>query len=328
MGAVMKFWKYIFSINNRDNYKIITILGIKIKFKNKKLIQQEQQKYKINFKTFTDLSGLIRKNMQKLPSDFDLIIGIPRSGIIPAYTIALFLNKNVCSLNEFINNLIPQKGERPIQESSNNKKKILIVDDSINTGSALKKAKEQLKNIDTSKYDIKYCCVFATNSSKNLVDYYFEIVEQPRIFQWNYLNHTFAKHWCFDMDGVLCVDPTEEQNDDGEKYIDFICNAQPLYIPTYTIHSIVTSRLEKYRPQTEEWLKKHNVKYKNLYMLNLPSAQERRKRNCHADFKADVYKKLKDCTCFIESNRTQAIKITNLSKKPCICVETDEIFGG
>ena len=323
-----KFLQNIFSIKNKDVHKVVTILGIKLKFKNKKLLRKLKPKEKINFKTFKDLSFLIRNNIFALPADLDLIVGIPRSGIIPAYMIALFLNKNVCSLNEFINNLIPQKGERPIKESSNDKKKILIVDDSINTGRALNKTKEQLQNIDSSKYDIKYCCIFATNSSKNLVDYYFEILEQPRIFQWNYLNHTFAKHWCFDMDGVLCVDPTEEQNDDGEKYIDFILNARPLYIPTYTIHSIVTSRLEKYRPQTEEWLKKHNVKYKNLYMLNLPSAQERRKRNCHADFKADIYKKLKDCTCFIESNHTQAIKITKLSKKPCICVETDEIFGG
>ena len=128
------------------------------------------------------------------------------------------------------------------------------------------------------------------------------------------------------MDGVLCVDPTKEQNDDGPQYINFLLNAKPLYIPTYPINSIVTSRLEKYRPQTEEWLKKYNVKYKNLYMLDLSTAEERRKLNCHADFKAKVFSKCKDCNCFIESNREQAEKIFKLTNKTCICIETDEMF--
>ena len=343
----------IFSIKNKDIHKIITIFGVKIKLKNKKLIEKnyhimqeiaEKQKEKIaqltkalsirsqndlEFRTFQQLTSTIRKNLYKLPSDIDVVVGIPRSGIIPAYIIALFLNKNVCSINEFVNNLLPQKGERAINENQQKeKRKILIVDDSINTGKALSKVKEQLKSIDQSKYDIEYCCIYAIEESKNKVDYYFEIVEQPRMFQWNYLNHSNSSVSCYDMDGVLCVDPTDEENDDGEKYINFILNAKPLYIPTYTINSIVTSRLEKYRAQTEEWLKQHNVKYQNLYMLDLPTAEERRKLNCHADFKAKIFSSLQNCKYFIESNRNQAIKIAELTGKQCICVETDEYFGG
>jgi uncharacterized HAD superfamily protein len=30
------------------------------------------------------------------------------------------------------------------------------------------------------------------------------------------------KKACFDIDGVLCADPLPEQNDDGEKYINFL----------------------------------------------------------------------------------------------------------
>ena len=343
----------IFSIKNRDIHKIITICGIKLKLKNKKLEEKQRiliinekleniektenrilnlikyKKQRLNFRTFQNLTDLIRNNIAILPSDIDLVVGIPRSGVIPAYIIALFLNKNVCSLNELINNLTPLKGNRTINTANNNGKKILVVDDSINSGNSLKKIKEQLNTIiNITNYDIEYCCIFATHASKSLVNYYFEIVEQPRIFQWNYLNHPCAQSSCFDMDGVLCVDPTDEQNDDGAKYMDFLLNAKPLYIPTYPINSIVTSRLEKYRPQTEEWLRKHNIKYKNLYMLDLPTAEERRKLNCHADFKANIFSQLDDCSCFIESNRNQARKIAELTGKQCICVETDEYFGG
>ena len=45
---------------------------------------------KIEYRTFEDMSICIRKNMYKLKENFDLIVGIPRSGMIPAFMIALF----------------------------------------------------------------------------------------------------------------------------------------------------------------------------------------------------------------------------------------------
>lgn len=62
-----------------------------------------------------------------------------------------------------------------------------------------------------------------------------------------------------DIDGVLCADPTPEENDDGEKYRHFLLNTPPLFIPKVTIGTLVTSRLEKYRPETEAWLQKNHV---------------------------------------------------------------------
>lgn len=319
-------WEIFFSLKNKDNHKVLTILGVKFKFKRKCKCSNKI----LNFKTVQNLTDLIRNKIFLIPSDIDLIVGIPRSGIIPAYLIALFLNKNVCSLNEFVNGLLPQKGERPIacSNKSVNKKKVLIVDDSIYSGNALQKTKEMLSHTDTDKYSYEYCCIYAKKETASLVDYYFEIVDPPRVFQWNYLNHSFANQCCFDMDGVLCVDPTNEQNDDGDKYLDFLINAKSLYIPAFKIHSVVTSRLEKYREQTEYWLKKNNVLYGNLYMLDLPSAAERQRLGCHAKFKADIFAQIKDCNCFIESDRTQAEFISKTTGKQCICVATDELFGG
>ena len=281
----------------------------------------------LNFRTMKDMSYLIRNNVKFLPSDIDLIVGIPRSGIIPAYLIGLFLNKNVCSLNEFLNNIFPSHGDRFLEQfKQKDKLKILVVDDSISTGNAMNRVKTKLKQYDSSKYEFIFCTVFATKQCKNMVNFYFEIVEQPRMFQWNYLNHITASQSCWDLDGVLCTDPTSEQNDDGEKYINFISNAKPLFIPGYTIHSIVTARLEKYRELTEKWLDKHNVKYKHLYMLNLPDMQKRRKLGCHGKYKAEIYKNLTECNYFIESEHGQAVQIANISKKPVICVETDELI--
>ena len=122
----------------------------------------------------------------------------------------------------------------------------------------------------------------------------------------------------------LCVDPTAEENDDGEKYRRFILNARPLFVPNDKVKALVTSRLEKYRPETERWLAENGVKYEKLYMLDLPSREERIRRGAHASFKAEIYKKLKDAHLFIESNPLQAAEIRRLSGKPVICTETDE----
>lgn len=56
-----------------------------------------------------------------------------------------------------------------------------------------------------------------------------------------------------DIDGVLCADPTPEENDDGEKYRHFLLNTPPLFIPKVTIGTLVTSRLEKYRPRRKPY---------------------------------------------------------------------------
>lgn len=283
-----------------------------------------------NFKTYQDLSFTIRKNIHKLPENIDLIVGIPRSGMIPAYMISSFLNKRCCSIDEYIKGIYPHVGERPVEDreiAGRGGRRVLIVDDSIHSGHSLTNIKKRLETeMDCSADTLYFCAVYAREESKLLVDCYFEVVPVPRMFQWNYLNHSSNKKSCFDIDGVLCVDPEPWQNDDGEKYIDFLRNAKPLYIPSYPIRALVTSRLEKYRPYTEEWLKKNHVQYEELYMLDLPSKAERIRLKAHGSFKAEIYKSLEDAELFIESNPKQAQEIALLAQKPAICTETDEVF--
>jgi uncharacterized HAD superfamily protein len=131
---------------------------------------------------------------------------------------------------------------------------------------------------------------------------------------------------CFDLDGVFCEDPTDYENDDGEKYKTFINNVAAKNIPTYEIGDIVSARLEKYRPQTEQWLKKNGIKYRNLHLIDLPSAVERQKLAPHASFKASIYGRLTESKLFIESDARQAREIADMTGKPVFCMETNDIF--
>jgi uncharacterized HAD superfamily protein/hypoxanthine phosphoribosyltransferase len=271
------------------------------------------------YRNITDLNNIILKRLSIIPRDIDLIVGVPRSGMLPANLLALYLNRPYTDIHSFLNGHIYKAGARAQFFNIRDFKKILVVDDSIASGSAMEKCKESLKDF-SSDFSISYCAVYVIPGKEKMVDYYFEIVPLPRYFQWNIMNHTSLEKSCFDIDGVLCVDPSDEQNDDGEKYAEFVMNAPPLFIPGSRIGTIVTSRLEKYRRETETWLKANNVKYNELVMLDLPDMEARRKANNHAEHKAKTYM-AKPYALFVESDLSQAREINRLSGKPVLCTE-------
>ncbi|TIT90581.1 MAG: phosphoribosyltransferase, partial [Mesorhizobium sp.] len=73
-----------------------------------------------------------------------------------------------------------------------------------------------------------YAAVFGLLSQHNETDIVFEVVPHPRMFQWNFMHHVFLEQCCVDIDGVLCLDPTADENDDGPAYEKFLTEARPL----------------------------------------------------------------------------------------------------
>jgi len=278
----------------------------------------------MNYRNIKDLNNVILQNLSIIPRDIDLIVGIPRSGMLPANLLSLYLNKPYTDLQSFLNGHIYKAGARSQFFDISEFKNILVVDDSVSSGAAIKECKASLDHL-TGKFNLKYCAVYVVPGKQKLVDYYFEAVPFPRYFQWNIFNHTSLEKACFDIDGVLCLDPSAEQNDDGEKYLEFILNAPPLFIPGCKIGTIVTSRLEKYREPTETWLKANNIKYNDLVMLDLPDMEARQKANNHGEHKAKAYMS-KPYILFIESDYGQAIEINRISKKPVLCTENFEMI--
>jgi uncharacterized HAD superfamily protein/hypoxanthine phosphoribosyltransferase len=276
------------------------------------------------YRNVKDLNNIILKRLSIIPRDFDLIVGVPRSGMLPANLLALYLNRPYTDIHSFLNGHIYKAGARSQFFDISEFKNILVVDDSIASGSAMVEVKESLKHLN-EKFNIKYCAIYVIPGKEKMVDYFFEIVPLPRYFQWNILNHTTLEKACFDIDGVLCADPLPEQNDDGEKYTDFILNALPLFIPGSKIGTIVTSRLEKYRKETETWLAANNIKYNELVMLDLPNMEARQRANNHGDHKAKAYLS-KPYVLFIESEYNQAVEINRLTKKPVLCTENFEMI--
>jgi len=282
----------------------------------------------MNYKSYSDLNYDIKKNLSRIQNQgYDLVVGLPRSGIVPAYMIALYLNIECTDLDSLIHNRPLKKGGSRKYKANlslpHDAKKILVVDDSIHKGFSLERDLTLI--VDEIKGKITTLVIYSSLSSRKDVDFFFEYLPIPRVFEWNIFHHSVLLNSCVDIDGVLCLDPSEEENDDGERYVSFILNAKPLFLPTYKIHSLVTSRLEKYRKETEYWLQKHNVTYSHLIMLDLPSKKERQRLNAHASHKSAYYKK-SGTNFFIESNVAQSVKICELVGKPVFCVNNNQLY--
>ena len=286
----------------------------------------------MNYKSFENLFEDISHNISSIPKDVDLVVGVPRSGLLVATIISLLINKPLTDLNGLFENRIIGNGTTKNKQDFINDvhscKKILIVEDSVATGNSIIKCKETINGLGLSGCDFIYLAAYVTQKNKDLVDIYFEVVEWPRLFQWNlFHNKTILEKTCFDIDGVLCSDPSESENDDGERYINFIKTAKPKLVPSCRIGYVVSSRLLKYQEETKQWLVKNGINYDELFMLD-STAKERKEKNLHATFKAEIYKRLKDSVLFVESDESQAKEINRITKKPVYCFENNTMYQG
>jgi uncharacterized HAD superfamily protein/hypoxanthine phosphoribosyltransferase len=283
----------------------------------------------MNYRSVADLNDTIMRNFHRLPNDVDLVVGIPRSGLLPANLLGLIANIPVTDIDRFIEGKTYGFGSTKqwagLQSDPALRRRVLVIDDSIDTGTSMRDARQKIRERVGGDTPILFAAVYGTRDCHEEVDLVLETVPQPRIFQWNLLHHKILNQSCVDIDGVLCVDPTDEQNDDGSAYEQFLSNAIPLLRVTQKVGYLVTSRLEKYRRHTEDWLSANRVEYGELIMLDLPSAKERRRLGVHASFKADFYKS-SDATLFIESEPLQAVDIARRSAKPVFCIETQHML--
>ena len=199
-----------------------------------------------------------------------------------------------------------------------------MIDDSINSGSAMRQARAAVEAAGLDA-EVTFVAVYGNGRSHPDADLVLEAIPRPHFFQWNIMHHDILEHACVDIDGVLCLDPTDIEDDDGVNYDRFLRNATPLWRPTRQIGRLVTSRIEKYRPQTEQWIRKWGIEYRELHMLDLPSRAERLSLGVDGRFKAQIYSRT-NSLLFIESTHHQAIEIAQISGKPVLCTCCFELF--
>jgi uncharacterized HAD superfamily protein/hypoxanthine phosphoribosyltransferase len=273
------------------------------------------------------MNHTVMRNLHRVPTEVDLVVGIPRSGLLAANMIALYLNLPLTDMEGLREGRLMAKGKRQVRNHASTifqqARKILIVDDCVSQGTEMNKARQAVK---AWGYADRACfaTVYSFPERIDTVDLVFETVARPACFQWSCMHTPELRNHCVDIDGILCADPTKEQDDDGPAYEAFLQNAKPLFIPTAEVGWLVTCRLEKYRELTEAWLARHNVRYHHLIMMPAPDKATRDQQNQHAVFKAHHYRKC-GASLFIESSPGLARQIADLSHRPVMCLDTGSL---
>ncbi|MFC1603527.1 phosphoribosyltransferase family protein [Planctomycetota bacterium] len=283
----------------------------------------------INYRNVPSLNRDVWAWLEKLPKDIDLIVGIPRSGLLVANLLSLYMDVPLTDVEGLLEGRVIQTGSRykrnDPRELLSSRRTVLVVDDSVCSGKQMSAVRRLIESAKM-RHRILYGAVYITPGSQNVVDYFYELLRMPRSFEWNVFHRGGMGFFCVDIDGILCRDPTQEENDDGERYEQFIQTVEPWIIPSKTVGWLVTCRLEKYRSLTEQWLAKHGIKYEHLIMMDLPDKAARMRSKSHGKYKAEVYKAT-GARFFIESSLRQATEIAMCTGKDVLCIETGDIVS-
>ncbi len=275
----------------------------------------------MQFVNFQGLSHALLSNRKKLPKRIDLIVGIPRSGMLPATMLATQLNVPMTDIDGFKEGRIfghgSTKNAPDIDKALSSDRTVLVIDDTVNSGKAFKKVRESLQGIEGN---IVYCAVFSVVSKHPDVDIVLEQVALS-MCQWNMMHQQILKNSCVDIDGVLCRNPEPKEDDNGKAYRRFLRDVELLHATTGEIGWLVTGRLEDYREETEAWLEQHGIKYRELVM-----AKSEKEHSDPSAYKARIYRET-GADLFIESEAPDAVEIFAQSKKPVLCIETQMMIS-
>lgn len=274
----------------------------------------------LNVRSIADMTATIAQNLHRIDrSAFDCVVGIPRSGMIPASIIATMLQLPLADVGGYAAGIVYGRSGRSVVPGA----RVLLVDDSCNKGGAMRRAVAILQT-KIPRIKIVRLAVYGPyqlDDPASAVDVTFAACHGPRAFGWNLMKHRRLPRWGFDFDGVLCRDPAKAENDDGPRYAAFLANAEPLFLPTRPIGHIVTGRLERYRAPTEAWLARHGVQFESLTMMPYATKAERMAAGNRGGWKAGVVRGL-GVEMFIESCPKQAGIIARESGVPVFCTRS------
>jgi orotate phosphoribosyltransferase len=282
-------------------------------------LQKVSLKRQFSFVSFSELMHWTNDWVKTFPQTYDLVVGIPRSGLLVANIIALKLGLPLTTPDNFKNDRL---WASKLIENRKKYQNVLLIDDSIESGNSMGTAYEFLKSCNKT-VNITKGALIATKNSICLIDLFYKTVPQPRVFEWNLL-HSKKGKTCSDLDGVICENCPPGIDADEEQYKKWLLHAKPYLIPDFEIDAIISCRLEKYRAQTELWLAKNGVHYKELILWDIATKADR--KGNHAQHKIRWLLQIKP-VLFIESSLWEAEQIFAKTKIPALCTDKMYMFS-
>lgn len=275
--------------------------------------------WRYTFVTFAELVAWTDQWARTFPTSYDLIVGIPRSGLLVASQLALKLGKPLATPELLVEGQCWRSGEMELAAPPG---RLLLADDSVSSGATFAESLRRVKEA-RGEWEVTTGAVIVTPETKGLVDLHHVVIPKPRLFEWNML-HVKPGRLATDLDGVLCENCPPGVDEDEDAYAAWIRTARPYLVPAFEVDFIVSSRLARYRDATEEWLARHGVRYRELLMWGIES--KRLARGGHARQKIEKLVRIKP-DMFWESSVVQAEEIWKATKIPTLCVDEMRLFA-
>lgn len=281
----------------------------------------------LRYRSIADMADLIRRSLHRIPTDVDLVVGVPRSGILPAVTIALLLNLRYADLDAFLDGRLPgtgstKPGTRLIGDAGT-ARHVLVVDDSVSRGDAMRKVRERLARAGVTA-KVTLAAIYVVPDGTDEVDIAFELVPLPRIFEWNALHHVYLDRACVSFEGVLCRLPSDAERASEARFSRFLDDAVPLLRPTSRLACVIADLPEYFRAHIAAWLARHDIAHQRLELL--PESRPEHETADALTAKARIYRAGKEIL-LIEADPADAAAIADLSGKPVPSVEGQRIVN-
>jgi hypoxanthine phosphoribosyltransferase len=264
--------------------------------------------------TFLELDDLLaatQRLVPEIPPDVDLVVGIARSGLIPAAPLATWLHRPLLTYTLTAGVVDPGAGGRMLGFQRPTPRRILLVDDTASTGQAMREAAIGVA-ASFPGVPITRAAVYTTEHAAADLDLYAAIYPPPHYLSWNWCNAGHGEKCGYDFDGILVAD--------GSPFA-------PLYLPRrLPIPLIVSGRHESARELTQGWLDQWGVRCDRLVLRGF-DAPDHYDTEAIAALKAREYA-ASDCALFAESDPTQAERIAELSGKPVLCPVLGRVIPG
>ena len=250
------------------------------------------------------------------------IAGVPRSGLIPASLLALELNVPMIALESLLNNEAP---EIPLpRRGFGNRRQggmILVVDDTCASGRQIDRLRELIR------IPVEFAAIYVENRPIIKADFFHaKLPDVAQFYEWTMFHDDNNRYLLTDLDGVLCDDWSGGNEDEhADQYQEFLSHVRPRRIPTIPLKGIVTNRLERHRPETEAWLRKHGIQYGTLTMSPHATFTERDQARDAAQRKADAYQADPSLRLFVESDDNQALEIARLTRRPVFSIAQNNL---
>lgn len=282
----------------------------------------------MNYRSVADLNDDIVAWSHQLSGKVDVIVGIPRSGLLVANLLSLHLNLPMTDVDGFLENRLIATGQRlavPVSFLAGpDRRRVLVVDDSVWSGTQMAQVRKRIAAAGR-RHAVSFGAVYVVPTAAGLVDFFFRKLAVPRAFEWNILHHPALAHGCAAIEGVLWPAEVTSLGATADEAERTLAAVSPTFLPTRPIGRLIATQPEAARRPIEDWLRRHAIPHETLCLV--PPADPRLGRDdgdVAAD-KARLYRRGAAWIC-IEGSRRRAILLARAAGRPVYSFDVRRIL--